>query len=182
MRADAQRNYDLIVRAAAEAIARDGAYASLEEIARSAGVGSATLHRHFPTRWSLLQAVFGGCVSNLAARAGDLLDSRDALDALTTWLHEVTAYATTTRGLADSLLNEPAEKPDACGATLVAAGEPLLRRAIDEGSVRPDVTMADLMILANGISLAAQPMGAAKAEQLLTFALQGIGSAGRPQP
>ncbi|MBM0278123.1 hypothetical protein JM949_23610 [Micromonospora sp. STR1s_6] len=42
--------------------------------------------------------------------------------------------------------------------------------------------MADLMILANGISLAAQPMGAAKAEQLLTFALQGIGSAGRPQP
>ena len=58
---------------------------------------------------------------------------------------------------------------------LVAAGEPLLRRAIDEGSVRPDITMADLMILANGISLAAQPMGAPKAEQLLTLALKGIG-------
>ncbi|NYH42705.1 AcrR family transcriptional regulator [Micromonospora jinlongensis] len=179
MRADARRNYDLIVSAASEAIARDGAYASLEEIARSAGVGSATLHRHFPTRWSLLQAVFRTCVSNLAARAGDLLTAPDALDALTTWLHEVTAYATTTRGLADSLLNEPAEETDACGATLVAAGEPLLRRAADEGSVRPDVTMADLMILANGISLAAQPAGAAKAEQLLALALEGIGSAGR---
>ncbi|MFK4246681.1 TetR/AcrR family transcriptional regulator [Micromonospora chokoriensis] len=175
MRADAQRNYDLIVTAASEAIARDGAYASLEEIARSAGVGSATLHRHFPTRWSLLQAIFRDCVRNLATRAGDLLDAPDALDALTTWLHEVTAYATTTRGLADSLLNEPAEESDACGATLVAAGEPLLRRAVDAGSVRPDVTMADLMILANGISLAAQPMGAAKAEKLLTLALQGIG-------
>ncbi|MEU7774946.1 helix-turn-helix domain-containing protein [Micromonospora taraxaci] len=179
MRADAQRNYDLIVTAAAEAIARDGAYASLEEIARSAGVGSATLHRHFPTRWSLLQAIFRGCVRNLAARAGDLHAAPDALDALTTWLHEVTAYATTTRGLADSLLNEPAEESDACGATLVAAGAPLLRRAVDEGSVRPDITMADLMILANGISLAAQPMGAEKAEQLLTLALQGIG---RQQP
>ncbi|MEU1243053.1 helix-turn-helix domain-containing protein [Micromonospora parva] len=182
MRADAKRNYDLIVTAASEAIARDGAYASLEEIARSAGVGSATLHRHFPTRWSLLQAVFGGCVRNLAARAGDLLAAPDALDALTTWLHEVTAYATTTRGLADSLLNEPAEESETCGATLVAAGEPLLRRAVDEGSVRPDITMADLMILANGISLAAQPMGAAKAEQLLTLALRGIGPAVRPQP
>ncbi|MFI7663173.1 TetR/AcrR family transcriptional regulator [Micromonospora parva] len=182
MRADAKRNYDLIVTAASEAIARDGAYASLEEIARSAGVGSATLHRHFPTRWSLLQAVFGGCVHNLAARAGDLLAASDALDALTTWLHEVTAYATTTRGLADSLLNEPAEESGTCGATLVAAGEPLLRRAVDEGSVRPDITMADLMILANGISLAAQPMGAAKANHLLTLALQGIGSAARPQP
>ncbi|MET7961594.1 hypothetical protein [Micromonospora zamorensis] len=81
--------------------------------------------------------------------------------------------------LADSLLNEPTEETDACGATLVAAGEPLLRRATDEGSVRPDITMADLMMLANGISLAAQPVGEAKAEQLLTLALKGIGSAGR---
>ncbi|MFF5178228.1 TetR/AcrR family transcriptional regulator [Micromonospora sp. NPDC000316] len=180
MRADAQRNYDRIITAASEAIARDGAYASLEDIARSAGVGSATLHRRFPTRWSLLQAVFRGCVGNLAKRAEDLRDAPDALDALTTWLHEVTAYATTTRGLAESLLNEPVEETDTCGTMLVAAGEPLLRRAIDEGSVRPDITMADLMILANGISLAAQPMGAAKAEHLLTLALQGIGSAGRP--
>ncbi|RQX15174.1 TetR family transcriptional regulator, partial [Micromonospora ureilytica] len=134
-----------------------------------------TLHRHFPTRWSLLQAVFRGCVRNLAARAGDLRDVPDSLDALTTWLHEVTAYATTTRGLADSLLNEPVEETDSCGTMLIDAGEPLLRRAIDNGSVRPDVTMADLMILANGISLAAQPTGAAKANQLLTLALQGIG-------
>ncbi|MGW3894610.1 TetR/AcrR family transcriptional regulator [Micromonospora profundi] len=180
MRADAQRNYDRIIKAASEAIARDGAYASLEEIARAAGVGSATLHRHFPTRWSLLQAVFRGCVRNLAARAGDLRDVPDSLDALTTWLHEVTAYATTTRGLADSLLNEPVEETDSCGTMLIDAGEPLLRRAIDNGSVRPDVTMADLMILANGISLAAQPTGAAKANQLLTLALQGIGPADPP--
>ncbi|MFG1651798.1 TetR/AcrR family transcriptional regulator [Micromonospora sp. NPDC049275] len=88
------------MKAATEATARDGAYASLEEIARSAGVGSATLHRHFPSRWSLLQAVFQTCVRNLAGRAEDLLAEPDALTALTTWLREVTVYATTTRGLA----------------------------------------------------------------------------------
>ncbi|MET0415943.1 MAG: helix-turn-helix domain-containing protein [Actinoplanes sp.] len=174
MRADAQRNYDLIVTAAAEAIARDGAYASLEEIARSAGVGSATLHRHFPSRWSLLQAVFHTCVRNLSARAEDLLAEPDALAALTTWLHEVTAYATTTRGLAVTLLNAPPEENDTCGGMLTAAGEKLLRRAADQGSVRSDVVMADLMTLANAISLAAQPADATKAERLLNLALAGV--------
>jgi AcrR family transcriptional regulator len=57
-RADARRNYDRILEAAAAEVARRGADASLEEIARRAGVGSATLHRHFPSRWGLLQAVF----------------------------------------------------------------------------------------------------------------------------
>ncbi|KAB1947555.1 helix-turn-helix transcriptional regulator [Micromonospora sp. ALFpr18c] len=179
MRADAQRNYDLIVTAASAAIAREGAYASLEEIARSAGVGSATLHRHFPSRWSLLQAVFRTCVRNLAARADDLLAEPDALAAFTTWLHEVTAYATTTRGLAVTLLNAPPEEDGTCGATLTAAGEKLLRRATDQGSVRSDVTMTDVLTLANAISLAAQPADAAKAERLLTLALAGIQPPGR---
>ncbi|WDZ85867.1 TetR/AcrR family transcriptional regulator [Micromonospora cathayae] len=179
MRADAQRNYDLIVEAASEAVARDGAYASLEEIARSAGVGSATLHRHFPSRWSLLQAVFRTCLRNLSARTDELLAESDALAALTTWLHEVTAYATTTRGLAVTLLNAPPEEDDTCGAMLAAAGEKLLRRAIDQGSVRSDVAMADLISLVNAISLAAQPTGTTKAERLLALALTGIQPPGR---
>ncbi|MEV4211276.1 TetR family transcriptional regulator [Micromonospora sp. NPDC049662] len=174
MRADAQRNYDLIVEAAAEAIARDGAYASLEEIARSAGVGSATLHRRFPSRWSLLQAVFRTCVQNLAGRAEDLLAEPDALAAFTTWLREVTVYATTTRGLAVTLLNAPPEENETCGATLCAAGEKLLRRAVEQGTVRADVVMADVMTLANAISLAAQPADATKAERLLALSLAGI--------
>ncbi|MEU0549984.1 helix-turn-helix domain-containing protein [Micromonospora sp. NPDC005979] len=176
MRADAQRNYDLIVKAAAEAIARDGAYASLEEIARSAGVGSATLHRRFPSRWSLLQAVFRTCVQNLAGRAEDLLAEPDALAAFTTWLREVTVYATTTRGLAVTLLNAPPEENETCGATLSAAGEKLLRRAVEQGTVRADVVMADVMTLANAISLAAQPADATKAERLLALSLAGIQS------
>ncbi|MBQ1046954.1 TetR/AcrR family transcriptional regulator [Micromonospora sp. C51] len=178
MRADAQRNRALIVKAASEAVARDGAYASLEEIARVAGVGSATLHRHFPSRWALLEAVFHDRIEALCARAGQLLAEPDARQALMTWLCELAAYSTTTRGLVTSLLKAPQESAS-CAAMLVAAGEPLRRRAADEGAVRSDVAMADLVALANAIALATESAGAAEAERLLRLALEGISPARR---
>ncbi|MDT5359088.1 MAG: hypothetical protein QOC69_850, partial [Mycobacterium sp.] len=58
MRADARRNYERLVAQASAVVREAGADASLEEIARRAGVGSATLHRHFPSRGALLEAVF----------------------------------------------------------------------------------------------------------------------------
>ncbi|MFI9488454.1 TetR/AcrR family transcriptional regulator [Promicromonospora sp. NPDC052451] len=175
MRADAQRNYERIVSAASEAIAWHGAEASLEAIARSAGVGSATLHRHFPSRWSLLEAVFRDRVQALCTRAEELRAAPDALEALGSWLREVAAYSTTTRGLAASILNAPPEDGTSCATMLVAAGEPLRRRAVDQGSVRADVATADLLTLANAISLATQDAGAAEAERLVTLALEGVG-------
>lgn len=75
MRADARRNRDRILAAAGTAIAEHGAEASLEEIARHAGVGSATLHRHFPSRQALLEAVFRDRVEILCAKARDLAAS-----------------------------------------------------------------------------------------------------------
>ncbi|MFC7643282.1 TetR/AcrR family transcriptional regulator [Streptosporangium lutulentum] len=72
MRADARRNHDRILVAASAAIAQHGAEASLEEIARHAGVGSATLHRHFPSRQALLEAVFRDRVETLCAKASEL--------------------------------------------------------------------------------------------------------------
>lgn len=72
LRADAQRNYDRILAAAGAAVAAHGTDASLEEIAREAGVGSATLHRHFPSRQALLEAVFRDRVETLCAKAADL--------------------------------------------------------------------------------------------------------------
>ncbi|MFD2797208.1 TetR/AcrR family transcriptional regulator [Promicromonospora vindobonensis] len=160
--------------AASEAIARDGAEASLEAIARSAGVGSATLHRHFPSRWSLMEAVFAERIGCLFDRATELGAAPDALDGLTTWLREVAVYSTTTRGLAASLLNAPAEESETCQSHLVAAGEPLRRRAVDAGAVRRDVTTADLLTLVNAISLAAQQSGPQEAERLVTMALEGV--------
>jgi AcrR family transcriptional regulator len=174
MRADARRNYDRIVSAASEAIARDGAEASLEAIARSAGVGSATLHRHFPSRWSLMEAVFEERIGCLIDRAEELRVAPEPLDALVRWLREVAAYATTTRGLAAALLNGPPEERSTCQAHLVAAGEPLVRRAAETGEVRGEVATADLLTLVNAISLAAQEAGPQEAERLVTLALEGI--------
>src|ERR1700743_436591 len=73
MRADAVRNRDTIVAAAGAVVAEQGAAASLEEIARRAGVGSATLHRHFPDRYALLEAVFAERVASLCGDAAELL-------------------------------------------------------------------------------------------------------------
>lgn len=79
-------------------IAEAGAGASLEEIARRAGVGSATLHRHFPSRAELLEAVLCDRVQALCAQAEDLLTAPSAGAGLVAWLREVVAHAATARG------------------------------------------------------------------------------------
>ena len=72
LRADAQRNRDKLVEVASAAFARDGIDTSLEEIARTAGVGIGTLYRHFPSRDALLEAVFRRNVDDIAAQADEL--------------------------------------------------------------------------------------------------------------
>ncbi|WP_434423092.1 TetR/AcrR family transcriptional regulator [Nannocystis pusilla] len=106
LRADGQRNRERIVAAAAELVARDGAQASLEEVAQRAGVGSATLHRHFASRQALLEAVFRAGVAQLCERAA-ALPGEDPSAELAAWLEEVTVYAATHRGLATALLAGP---------------------------------------------------------------------------
>ena len=173
MRADAQRNYDRILTAAVAAVARDGAHASLEEIARQAGVGSATLHRHFATRTALLHAVFHDRVATLAAQADALSHESDAGQALVTWLRALGAYASTTRGLPESMLQSALD--NSCHATLAQAGRDLLDRAQQAGRVRPDVTIEDLLALVTAISLASERAPAeTDADRLLLLALDGV--------
>jgi AcrR family transcriptional regulator len=179
-RADARRNYDQILSAAEAEIARHGADASLEEIARRAGVGSATLHRHFPSRQTLLEAVFHDRVEVLCARAGELAERPDPAEALADWLRAVAVYGATTRGLARSLLDggrEPARSAGrSCEAMLVEAGEGLIRRAHGTGAVRPEVSIVDLLTLVNAVSLATEGSAdaAAEATRLIDLALDGI--------
>jgi AcrR family transcriptional regulator len=179
-RADARRNYDQIVAAAETEIARHGADASLEEIARRAGVGSATLHRHFPSRQALLEAVFHDRVEVLCAQARELADDPDPDGALITWLRAVAVFGATTRGLARSLLGggrEPGPPPDStCESMLVDAGGTLLRRAGDAGAVRPGVSIIDLLTLVNAVSLATEGStdAAGEATRLVQLALEGV--------
>ena len=177
-RADAQHNYDRILSAAEAATAQYGADASLEEIARQAGVGSATLHRHFASRQALLEAVFHDRVGALCAQARGLSQDADPGPALIVWLQAVGGYIATTRGLAASLVYSVREaqppQSGSCYATIAEAGGELLQRAQEAGAVRPEVSINDLLTLINGVSLATEQGGAVEVERLLTLALEGI--------
>ncbi|MFB6905825.1 TetR/AcrR family transcriptional regulator [Streptomyces bacillaris] len=189
-RADARRNYSRILAVAEAEVARHGSAASLEQVARTAGVGSATVRRHFPTRQALLEAVFQERIHTLCRRAAELHRTEGSRAALLEWLHDLAAYAVSARGLADALTYEPPTDrpadaaPDSCGAQLADAAAPLLARALDDGAVRPGTTFHDLLTLAVGIALAtehhAEP--SVQADRLFTLAVEGLSPSPSPSP
>ncbi|WP_439656711.1 TetR/AcrR family transcriptional regulator [Lentzea sp. HUAS TT2] len=175
-RADAQRNRDRLVAAAGAVIAESGAGASLEEIARRAGVGSATLHRHFPRRAELLEAVLRERVQALRDRAEDLQTATNAGEALVTWLRAVVTHAATARGLGPALTGYEPDPEFSPHTTIRAAAQQLLDRAHAEGSVSPGVTVDDVLQLANGLSLAVEslPDPAGRADVLMALVADGL--------
>nr|WP_269326971.1 TetR/AcrR family transcriptional regulator [Kineosporia mesophila] len=168
------------MRAAEAEIARAGADASLEEIARRAGVGSATLHRHFPSRYTLLEAVFHDRVASFCEQARQLAQVSDPGPALIDWLRAVAVFSASTRGLAASLLAAAQEQERmidrSCEGMLLAAGDELLTAAQAAGSVRAEVAAIDLLTLVNAVALATEgaPDPAGQAGRLLSLALAGI--------
>src|SRR5689334_6657535 len=100
MRADARANYDKLIAAAREAFTEQDRSASLEDIARRAGVGIGTLYRHFPGRAQLIEAVYVEEVAALSASAADLRDA-PPWDALVEWLGRFVEYVATKQALAE---------------------------------------------------------------------------------
>ncbi|MER5766581.1 TetR/AcrR family transcriptional regulator [Streptomyces sp. NPDC001985] len=183
-RSDARRNYQRILTVAEAEVATHGADASLEQIARTAGVGSATVRRHFPTRRALLEAVFQERIEGLCEHAHRLSGADDSRAALLEWLHGVVVYAVSARGFADTLSYEPPTDkpgPHSCADIIEAPGTLLLQRAIRDKAVRPDVTFHDLLTLATGIALATERHSnpAAQADRLFHLAVEGLSPAGR---
>jgi len=172
----------MIIAAAEDLFLRDGANASLEEIARRASVGSATLHRHFPTRKNLLETVYFDHVKELCDAAESLAAGHDPAEALIAWLRLIGARAAVNNGLAAAMaadMDGPtpgSPSLQSCRAMVSAAGSPLLDRAIDSGAVRPDVTIHDLLGLVNALALADGRHDRTSGEEnrLLTLALTGI--------
>ncbi|QIQ01967.1 TetR/AcrR family transcriptional regulator [Streptomyces liangshanensis] len=182
-RADARRNYERILAEAEREVAAHGADASLEQIARTVGVGSATVRRHFPGRRALLEAVFRERIEALCARARELAGAPDPRAALLEALHGLAAYATSARGLATALTQDGGAGPEhvnACPAKISDAYDPLLERAARAGAVASDVTTADLVTLISGIALATEhdPDAAARTDRLLRLAVAGISPSG----
>ncbi|MFI0940212.1 TetR/AcrR family transcriptional regulator [Streptomyces sp. NPDC021020] len=171
-RADARRNYARILAVAEDEVAAHGADASLEQIARTAGVGSATVRRHFPTRRALLEAVSRERIEALCARARELTGRDDSRNALLEWLGDVVAYCVSARGLAAAIAYDGPVHENGCSAALEEAAEPLLRSA----ALAADITCADLITLIVGITLATEhyPDPAAQADRLFRLAVAGL--------
>lgn len=149
-RADARRNYDALINAARDAFATVGVDASLEDIARRAGVGIGTLYRNFPTRQDLLQAVYLGEIDELSV-AAEKVAGLPPWEALTTWLTRFVEYAATKRAISQSLNRESAIFADAREA-LYAAGTPLFERGQQAGEARSDMSIDDLLRMVSGLT------------------------------
>ncbi|WP_035856340.1 TetR/AcrR family transcriptional regulator [Cryptosporangium arvum] len=174
-RADARRNYDRLLDAAREAVAQHGAEASLDDIARRAGVGSGTLYRHFPTRAALLEAVFHEQIDELCAQAAARLDDPDPAAALGTWLEAVLRHSIRNRGMAAALRTERTDSTW-CYATMQDSAGRLLARAQAAGALRAEVPVSDLLRLINGLALANADASDAErsAVRMLGYALAGM--------
>jgi AcrR family transcriptional regulator len=170
MRADARKNYDLLLGIARAVVTEQGAEASLRDIARRAEVGLGTLYRHFPTRDALFEALLRDSFDALAAQAATLEKADDAAGALVAWLRQTVAMAHELRGVI-AVMVAAIDAPDsalhgACVA-MKAAGTRLLVRAQAEGSARRDVDGADLFALVGALAwLGDQPALAPRADHL----------------
>ncbi|WBB75375.1 helix-turn-helix domain containing protein [Micromonospora sp. WMMD1128] len=174
-RADARRNYDALIAAARDVFGEYGAGASLEQIARRAGVGIGTLYRNFPQRRDLFEAVYVEEVRALSASAADLADL-DPWSALVRWLRRFVDHVGAKRALADELVHD-SEVFRSCRTEIYAAGEPLLRRAQTAGAARTDADFDDVVRLISGIA-AYQFPDPAQRDRVLAIALDGL----RPPP
>ncbi|MFC4120672.1 TetR/AcrR family transcriptional regulator [Nonomuraea zeae] len=178
IRADARANEDKLLAAAALAFARDGAAATLKQIAKDAGVGIATLYRRFPTREELVDATYRYETARLAARTADLLGELPADQALRAWMSQVLDYLVTKHGMADTLkalLQSDERLSSQTREQLTAAIEELRLAGIVQGVIRDDVPSADILMGLAGVTLAA---GAAhqrvQAERLLDLLMDGL--------
>ncbi|MGO4526660.1 TetR/AcrR family transcriptional regulator [Microvirga sp. 2MCAF35] len=148
LRADARRNRDRLIEVAAEAFASSGVDASLEAIAREAGVGPGTLYRHFPTREVLIEAVYRREVEGLVAAAKELALTHEPDEALAEWMQRFVGYMATKRGMRDSLrllLESNSPLFAQTSGVVPLAFKSLMERAARAGTIRPDANSADVL-------------------------------------
>ncbi|WP_427890375.1 TetR/AcrR family transcriptional regulator [Kribbella sp. GL6] len=181
-RADASRNRQQLLDVATQLFAAADAEPSMRAIATEAGVGIATLYRHFPTRESLVDAVYQDQVLRLTAGARELLAELDPPEALRRWMDLFGDWIATKNGMLDTLLAmvESGEIAHAHTRTqLLAAIDELLDAGRASGELRGDVPAEDIAAALIGIfTVASSPAHKALADRLLNLLMDGL----RPTP
>jgi AcrR family transcriptional regulator len=150
MRADARRNYDKLVAAARKVFLEQGGGASLEAIAKEAGVGVGTLYRHFPKRIDIVEAVYREDVDGLVASAEEFVAELEPWPAFVAWLEAFVRYASTKRTFLNELHEAFEENPQlrlSSRERIEGAIDLVLRPAQEAGVVRTDLDGSDLMQL-----------------------------------
>jgi AcrR family transcriptional regulator len=154
-RTDAQRNRERILEVAKEAFTQYGADASLDDIARQAGVGAGTLYRHFPTRDVLIEAVYRGEVEKLAAAERKFAESMPPIEALRAWMLLFVDHIAAKQIIApalNSLAGGPSKLYEGSRDQVQGAIEALVKRAIKSGDIRRDLDAFDLLRALIGVS------------------------------
>jgi len=176
MRADARRNYDRLVDAARKVFADQGGGASIEAIAKQAGVGVGTLYRHFPKRIDIVEAVYRDEVDVLVGSAERGLTELEPWAALEAWLRAYVDYGRSKRTFLNELHEAFEKNPDLKPASrdrIWAACDRVLRRAQQADVARRDIDGADLMQLVSPMCMNST-LTAAQGERVLAMVLDGL--------
>lgn len=178
MRADARRNRDRLVAVAQEVFAEQGAGASLDDIAKRAGVGPGTLYRHFPTREDLQEAAYRDAVAELAERGRAVAADAPPGPALERWLALLVEHMRDRRALAGALVESMGKQGAVfveCHRLLHETGAQLVGAARDAGAIRADAQERDLLWMAHGVAQSAEGEGGdERAARLLDVLVRGL--------
>jgi AcrR family transcriptional regulator len=177
-RADAERNRVRLLETAKAAFAEKGSGASLDEIARTAGVGAGTLYRHFPTRDALVAAVYRNETDQLVAAADRLAETYPPVTALREWLLLFVDYIATKHGMSEvlnSIVGGTSELYSASTAQVKQAIAKLVDRAVLSGDIRLELDPLDLLrALAGVANIGLGPDGERAAKRLIDILIAGI--------
>ncbi|MFI7006650.1 TetR/AcrR family transcriptional regulator [Streptomyces sp. NPDC050145] len=184
LRADARRNRERILEAAVHAFSEKGADVPFDTIAKAAGVGSATLYRHFPTREALVEAAYRNELARVCDSAAGLLADNPPDRALRLWMDRFIDYLAAKHGMADALRAAVASGADPFAETLDklrATLGTLLDAGADAGLLRSDIDPFDVGLSLSGVALiTSAPAQRERAGRLLDLLLDGLryGAAG----
>jgi AcrR family transcriptional regulator len=174
-RSDALKNREVILQVAHDALA-ESPDASLNSIAKRAGVGAGTLYRHFPTREALILEVHRHDMDRLVDSVPDVLAAHAPLDALRQWFTTLAAYVRIKHGLGEALHSAAAQEVvSASWPPVTAAVGRLLDACVRAGEVRPGIDPVDVIMLMSCLWRTPDtPDGAAQADRLLELAIDGF--------
>ncbi|MFE0461013.1 TetR/AcrR family transcriptional regulator [Kitasatospora sp. NPDC058965] len=180
MRADARRNYERLLTAAGEAFAERGERASMDEIAKRAGVGAGTLYRHFPTREALVVAVYEAGLSAACGQAHALLARSGPGQALYAWVRVLARHweeCGELSRLMAAIFEQDGAAKESCQRMLFDAADAVLAEARAAGTVRADLSAVELIRLTHTAVLAAAPRRTAEVvpvDRMLELTLDGV--------